>query len=106
MRFKNSISPTIFSIECSNIGNERVGTLWSRFDRRSFSRLVFGIGFGIRVGISVSFLSRPIHCKYLSLIESTTLALRRPELSGSDHDPAAQTRKPWERDCVELAPGS
>ena len=35
-------------------------------------RVIFKVRFRIRVRIRVSFLSRPIHCKHLSLIESTT----------------------------------
>ena len=40
--------------------------------------LVFRISVRIRVRIRVSFLSRPIHCKHLSLIESTTSSVTSP----------------------------
>ena len=36
-----------------------------------------------RVRIRVSFLSRPIHCKHLSLIESTTARVTSPNVVGS-----------------------
>ena len=45
-----------------------------------------GLVFRIRVRVRVSFLSRPIHCKHLSLIESTTARVTSPVLISSLND--------------------
>ena len=42
---------------------------------------MFRIRVRIRVRIKVSFLSRPIHCKHLSLIESTTSSVTSPSIA-------------------------
>ena len=65
-----------------------IGYCWNYYplaDRnlsQSFLGLVqgqcLGLVFRIRVRIRVSFLSRPIHCKHLSLIESTTSSVTSP----------------------------
>ena len=71
---KTTLIPQYLFINRSNIGKEvkeHVGVLWSGSES--------WFNFRVRVMIRVSFLSRPIHCKHLSLIESTTASVTKPD---------------------------
>ena len=60
------------------------GVLWSGITGGSFIRISVQdqcLGLVFRVRIRVSFLSRPIHCKHLSLIESTTSSVTSPSIA-------------------------